>query len=622
MSSLSYLLPKSAAISTDLSPGTLKIWHLTIVNPTGSPEHYFHFLLGFLVPLIYHLSTSWATTPFSKLLLRSCGPFDSILREFGDERITILDRDEHREMADVARSASVANAIGLDGVRFVTLNGWDDPAEYSRRRFATVRDILMRSPGVRSAIPLAAENWSPHGPRVLLIQRGPSPEFYHSDRSEMPGSGDERRSIPNHQELHYALCKRYGRLGTIVPERLSFSHQIALFSMADIIIAQHGAALANVIWARSDATVIEISPRSLHPKHQNLFSDLSRCMGQRYFCVFQNDCHSNVLIESVQDVVHKSITKLPNTIAGLIRPTGFRIARFIRLSGQMLSPMHKTAIDWLKNTTGLSVSMLRVLRDERIPKTIRRQVFLTSLRLHFHRRGKLPNPCNILGHKIYFIDESILKFIFREIFINFEYFFVSRSDTPSIVDCGSNIGLSILFFKILYPNAKILAFEPDPVAFSILTKNIDENALLDVSALRYALTDHDGNVEFYKPAQRSTALKMSIDRERLTEQVTSISVPARRLASLLPESVDLLKIDIEGAEEVVLGDLEKSAAFGKIDQLHLEYHHHIRPDRDRLARVLGLLESNFYGYQIRAAPEAWPTRGTNQDVAIYAYKKI
>ena len=41
-----------------------------------------------------------------------------------------------------------------------------------------------------------------------------------------------------------------------------------------------------------------------------------------------------------------------------------------------------------------------------------------------------------------------------------------------IIDCGANIGISLIYLKMVLPQSKIIAFEPDPFLFDYLTRNI------------------------------------------------------------------------------------------------------------------------------------------------------
>jgi hypothetical protein len=163
----------------------------------------------------------------------------------------------------------------------------------------------------------------------LLIQRGPALAFYNSERSEQKGSGQDRRSIANHDELYRLLCVDDAHCLNVMPETLSLARQIALFSLADIIIAQHGAALANIVWARPNATVIEILPDTLAPvlKDQDLFRNLSRCLGLRYRRIRQDDEHSDVDIDKIRKVVARSVASPGCRAISGIRAVAFRTCR-------------------------------------------------------------------------------------------------------------------------------------------------------------------------------------------------------------------------------------------------------------------------------------------------------
>lgn len=261
-----------------------------------------------------------------------------------------------------------------------------------------------------------------------------------------------------------------------------------------------------------------------------------------------------------------------------------------------------------------------LLADERIPKRTKRGICRAVARLFFLRWGRVPNPYPVLDHSVSFLSEPQFRYLMQEIMLEASYMFESETKQPRIIDCGSNIGMSIIFFKLLFPNSELVAFEPDPETFAVLMKNINQNGLQGVIANCCALTDRDGTIRFYKPKGASGDLRMSIDARRTSGEV--IQVPSRRLAPFLETPADLVKIDIEGAEDLVMRDLHETGVIRNARQIHLEYHHHINRDRDSLADVLQILESNNFGYQMRAAPWGrWPTVGIFQDISIYAYQK-
>ena len=77
---------------------------------------------------------------------------------------------------------------------------------------------------------------------------------------------------------------------------------------------------------------------------------------------------------------------------------------------------------------------------------------------------------NVRFFKYLFDVPDIPSFIwqFKEIFVDEIYKFDSKDEEPVIYDCGANIGMSCLYFKILYPKARITAFEGDPIITDVL----------------------------------------------------------------------------------------------------------------------------------------------------------
>ena len=101
------------------------------------------------------------------------------------------------------------------------------------------------------------------------------------------------------------------------------------------------------------------------------------------------------------------------------------------------------------------------------------------------------------NYKIFYKNEKELDLIYKNIFKVGDYKFFSKRKSPFIMDCGSHIGISILYFKYLYPNSKILGFEPDPDNFEILKKNIKANGLKKIALINKALSDTTGRKPFY-----------------------------------------------------------------------------------------------------------------------------
>jgi FkbM family methyltransferase len=274
---------------------------------------------------------------------------------------------------------------------------------------------------------------------------------------------------------------------------------------------------------------------------------------------------------------------------------------------------------WL---TGLSASMNLIGHSE-LPGAMRKELARAALRLSVPKRF-LPNPIRLMGYSISYFAVWELRYLFHEIFVAGTYLFDADRRQPLILDCGSNIGLSILVFKKLYPEARIIGFEAEPLTFVKLTSNIERNGLRDVVLNHCALTDKDGSVEFYRTKNVRDknvmdTIHSSLKRERKAGE--SVFVPARRLSSFITEEIDMLKLDVEGAEVSVLQDLTDTGRLPMIRQIHLEYHHHIDSKEDKLSSMLGMLEDQGFGYQIAAQTSCLPEQGTFQDISLYCYRK-
>ncbi len=266
----------------------------------------------------------------------------------------------------------------------------------------------------------------------------------------------------------------------------------------------------------------------------------------------------------------------------------------------------------------------RILRNRNIP--FRKELFLNYLWLRVSeillvRCLKIRlSKGQVLGSCINYFNFSMFLYLYQEIMVSCLYQFLSPVKDPLIIDCGSNIGVSIVFFKKLYPSATVIGFEPDPATFALLEENVKQNKLTDVTLHNKAITDTEGTVEFYVDPLNPGDLGMStLKQSKLTK---TFRVPCVTLSSIIGDmSVDFLKIDIEGSETRVLNELAESRAIGKIREMVVEYHHHLEGNVDALSELLKILETNEFGYQIKTYDWTFHTRGGFQPVWIHAYNK-
>lgn len=176
----------------------------------------------------------------------------------------------------------------------------------------------------------------------------------------------------------------------------------------------------------------------------------------------------------------------------------------------------------------------------------------------------------------------------KDEFIHQIYHFDSERSDPLIIDGGSNMGMSILYFKRLYPAARIIGFEPDPNIFALLRENVSRNNLEGVTLIDAGLGKEKGTTTFV--ADSKAAGQFSSDGR-------GISVRVDRLSDYITEPVDFLKMNIEGQELPVLEELEASNKMSHIRELVLEYHGWANGEQ-RLGPILSLLDRCGYRYLI------------------------
>lgn len=166
----------------------------------------------------------------------------------------------------------------------------------------------------------------------------------------------------------------------------------------------------------------------------------------------------------------------------------------------------------------------------------------------------------------------------REIFMSDIYRFTSKKDAPVIYDCGANIGMSVIYFKELFPQAMIRAYEADEKIFSALKKNTEH--LTGVELYQSAVWINDDELTFSSEGADGGSVVGDFDEKQ--------KVPAVRLRDVLKgeEVVDFLKMDVEGAEVDVIKDCD--GALDNVDRIFVEYHSFKNSEQylDEILRVL------------------------------------
>jgi FkbM family methyltransferase len=162
-------------------------------------------------------------------------------------------------------------------------------------------------------------------------------------------------------------------------------------------------------------------------------------------------------------------------------------------------------------------------------------------------------------------DPSEIRVI-REVFVNNEYDLPADAAPTTILDLGSNIGMSVLYFQSRYPDATIIAVEPSRTAFVRLERNTRD--LSHVHLLRAAAVGMSRPVELVVTEESWTS-SLHGDREHHTvEQVSGLTIE-QILQDAGRERADVIKMDIEGSEVEIL---ENSSALHRAEWLIFEFH--------------------------------------------------
>ena len=182
--------------------------------------------------------------------------------------------------------------------------------------------------------------------------------------------------------------------------------------------------------------------------------------------------------------------------------------------------------------------------------------------------------------------------IYLTVFWLGEYKFVSEKRNPVIIDGGAHIGIGVLFFKKLYPDAKVIAIEPDPRNIKLLKDNISKQNLSDVILEQSALSHKNTPVNLYR---YSWSWSNSIVNEvwgNKEQAIDAITIPSILLSHIINEEIAFLKLDIEGAEYEVLNEAKDKLSLVK--EMVIEFHKSPGNPNNNLQKTINLLVAAGY----------------------------
>jgi FkbM family methyltransferase len=162
---------------------------------------------------------------------------------------------------------------------------------------------------------------------------------------------------------------------------------------------------------------------------------------------------------------------------------------------------------------------------------------------------------------------------YKQIFINQHYDFLVEKQPAVIVDAGANIGLASIYLANKFPDAMIIAMEPEQNNFMLLKKNTSPYP--NIIPVQAALWNKNEEINLVDPGLGEWGFRTEMQNSsgNLSGKLCH-TVMGRTIDNIMRDygltKIDILKVDIEGAEREVFNDT--SSWIGNIDSIIIELH--------------------------------------------------
>lgn len=210
------------------------------------------------------------------------------------------------------------------------------------------------------------------------------------------------------------------------------------------------------------------------------------------------------------------------------------------------------------------------------------QGFCKAAAIHFTRKRELlPAKIEGVAAPVYVRVPSTDLRVFEQVVLRKEYLLPARREPAFIVDAGANIGLTSVLLAKQFPNARILALEPEKNNYELMAKNVAPYP--NITPVRGALWSEATELNVVDPGYGNWGFQVEAHSNGASSGASDQMVHAFTVETILRdfgvEKIDILKIDIEGSElEIFQGS---GRWIDKVDSLVVELHEFLRTGCNR-----------------------------------------
>tara|TARA_B100002051_G_C16647159_1_gene591869 strand:- start:131 stop:958 length:828 start_codon:yes stop_codon:yes gene_type:complete len=220
----------------------------------------------------------------------------------------------------------------------------------------------------------------------------------------------------------------------------------------------------------------------------------------------------------------------------------------------------------LEHSFGQYFTYMTAYVEDRLSSRFPYRPSIKELRIELNRTYKLSIMPNQFGMMAEFLELGECKGIPLE------------SSPARVLTLGANIGLGVICLRDEFPEAELVAVEADPRNFELLSRNLQQNNV-DARLISAAASVHGGELLALRLFDNTTCSTLIAEDGFHPGHQAVVQVPTLSMDQLLSsagwDSVDLLKIDIEGAEDELLS--VDNQWLEKVGVLMLEIHPNTTP---------------------------------------------